>query len=209
MTYKPAEFKALQNGDPAQLERLYHTIKHPIYQYLLGKTKGNREYADEIFSETVASIISSISSLKNQKNIKSWVYLIATRRYHDFFRNHFKAGSGTAWNEELTVDDRNPSPQEQMEQQQELTLFECGMNSLPEHYSNVLKLKYDKDWTLNQIAESLSQKRGAVESMIVRAKNRLKKEMEKCEKQLKKLLNGDSRGSKSPMMSTIENGGTP
>jgi DNA-directed RNA polymerase specialized sigma24 family protein len=75
--FTDSEFKKIKKGDPESIEKLYLHYRDRIFTFLLKKTGGNVDAANDILSETFAEVLASVSRLKNRENIGGWVFGIA------------------------------------------------------------------------------------------------------------------------------------
>ena len=171
------DFEKLKNGDTAMLEKLYIDYKSNIFRFIFLKTRGNKELAEDIFSETFHSALSSVGTLKNNTNIRSWLIKIAHRRYIDFVRkntrdekiNNMLIMTHTEYQEDT-------SPGIVIEQEKELA-FNCAMENLKDMYKQVLTLKYIEKKSVLEISTIIMKNERETEGLLYRARNTLKKEI--------------------------------
>lgn len=163
--------------DPIIFEKLYLEYKNIVYNFIMIKTKGNRDIADEILGQTFHSALESAPKLKNVKNIKAWLIQIAYRRYIDYLR--------TRYNEEknlykLQYDRFDASePFNDVNAKEEIVLFNLIFDKIPEINKKVLTLKYLEEKSLKEISAILNKSERAIDSLLSRSKKILKKKAKK------------------------------
>jgi RNA polymerase sigma-70 factor (ECF subfamily) len=180
MNLTKEEFIRLKNKDPILLERLYKEHKDKIYNFLIVKTNGNMEAVEEIFSETIYSIVKSIVKIKSDKNIWGWICQIASRRLYDYINKYKKNENNVEFINDISFSEDNTI--EEVLKKEKLLMVNIAMDSLKPNFKKVLDLKYIKEKSQKEIAKILNKTESSIENMLYRARESLKKELLKLSK---------------------------
>ncbi|MBN2536143.1 MAG: sigma-70 family RNA polymerase sigma factor [Spirochaetales bacterium] len=174
------EFNQLKQQDPGVFEKVYNEYKVKIFNFLIYKTRGNRDVANELFSETVYSAFASVSTLKNAKNLQGWLLLVAHRRYVDHVRKKIREKK---YLEPVYHEyNKNNNNAEKLFKLEQINLLRIALGNIKENYRKVLELKYLENKSVNEITIIMNKTESAVRNMLNRARTMLKKEMVRLEK---------------------------
>ena len=145
----------------------------------------NREDAEDLTQEVFIEVYRSISGFRGDSKLSTWIYRIAVTKSLDFLRKRkrkkrfgiMKSISGEErLREELKATDIS-NPGTQAENQDRIKILNEALEKLPENQRVAFTLsKYD-ELSYQEIAEILETTIPAVESLIHRAKNNLKKRL--------------------------------
>jgi len=169
----------IRKKDPSVFEDLYNEYKTVVYNYLLIKTKNDTDAAKDVLSETFCSVMETADNIKHEGNIKSYLFQLANRRLSDYLRKKYHEKDYDKYfdiNEETAdnlIDDLHTKEQ--------LLMVNLAIDNLKPVYQNILRLKYFEEKSQNEIAEIINKTVSAVESLLVRARKQLKKELDKLE----------------------------
>jgi RNA polymerase sigma factor (sigma-70 family) len=166
-----------ENSDSNEIEDLYREYKSDIFNYLLIKTKNDKDVSKDILSETFCSFIEGAENLKNKKNIKSYLFQIANRRLNDFLRKKYH---DKRYDEYFDVNEKmNDVMAEELHTKEQLLMVKLAMDNMSPLLREVLKLKYLEEKTQNEIAEIIKKTVSSVETLLVRARRQLRIELKK------------------------------
>ena len=145
----------------------------------------NKEDAEDLTQEVFVEVFRSISGFRGDSKLSTWIYRIAVTKSLDFLRKRkrkkrfgiMKSISGEErLREELKATDIS-NPGTQAENQDRIKILNEALEKLPENQRVAFTLsKYD-ELSYQEIAEILETTIPAVESLIHRAKNNLKKRL--------------------------------
>lgn len=178
MLISKEEFLRIKKGDPAALTRFYNLYKTTVYNYLLGKTKGNIDAADELLCEINAAVLLSVRKLIKNKNLLGWILKIAHRKYCNYVR---KLNRDQKLLKNLINMHRNNSDAQNDENDDEYktVLFRTAIANIKKKYSDIIMLKYFEKKSIKELAVIFNMTEGAVGGLLFRAKEKLKKEVQK------------------------------
>ena len=180
MVWTNDDLYKLKNRDRGTFERMYNAYKDKIYTFLIIKTNGNKELTEDLASETFHSAILSASKLRNTKNIFAWLIQIANRRFYDSLRSKYREDNYLSNYHENNTYSKDIAAS--IDNKEKILLINTSMDNLKQEYSSILKMKYIEDKSQKEIAKTIKKSIKATESMLIRAKKALKKEIEKLDK---------------------------
>ena len=177
MEFTKEDLYLIRNRDPQIFKKIYNEYRKNIYNFLIIKTRGNEEIAEDVFCETISSALDSAPKLKNCNNILGWLICIASRRLNDYFRKYYqekkhldKMVGEITFNDEII---------EEMHIQQKEFLLNSAMESIPVQYKQVLLLKYIEEKSQKEIAKLINNTVSSVENLLFKARKALKREISK------------------------------
>ena len=177
-------FKA-KNKDPEAYSQIYDYYVARIYRFVFFKIN-NQEDAQDITSEVFLKTWQYIIDGKEIKNLNALFYKIARNMVIDHYR---KASQKEISLDELVggIDSIKPALDIKADNQQttekilEMEKIQEKMGGLKDEYREVIVLRYVDDLSINEIAEIVEKKKGAVRVILYRALNALKELMEEKE----------------------------
>jgi RNA polymerase sigma-70 factor (ECF subfamily) len=154
-----------QRGDEEAWRNLFEWHFEPVYRYCLNLSSGRQDMAEEIAQQAFITAAKRIGRFNQQKGtFRAWLLGIAKKR-------SIKAKSRELrlrWYEKQFLKRGSETIKIQTQQ---LLVYEA-LARLPAHYRIVLEAKYLKGLTVNQIAEANNSTSKAVESLLVRARDK-------------------------------------
>jgi len=154
-----------QGGDEEAWRNLFEWHFEPVYRYCLNLASGGQDMAEEIAQQVFVTAARRIGRFKQQKGtFRSWLLGIAKKRLMKAKSKELRL----RWYEKQFLKRGSETIKVQTQQ---LFVYEA-LAQLPAHYRTVLEAKYLKGLTVNQIAEAHNSTSKAVESMLVRARDK-------------------------------------
>jgi RNA polymerase sigma-70 factor, ECF subfamily len=172
-----AFLEAVARRDRAAWGALYDAHLHEIYAFVSHLMAGDRSSRDDLNQEVWLQAIGSIETFDAAKGeLRDWLFGIARRRVALHFRRLANASvpltDVTGW-----VDPADTTlllPQEVMERLERVRLVRAAFTAIPQSHQRVLKQKYIDGRSVQEIAEATKTTAKAVESMLSRARERLR-----------------------------------
>ena len=151
---------AAQSGDPIALEKLLANWYPDLRRY--AQRHCHVAHAEDALQETLLVASRKIQSLRQLHSSFAWLITIIKRYCYFFFKKfHLELHLEEAeWAEFI---DSKPSPA----LRQDLI---AALESLPEHYLQIILLRDFEELTLSEIAERLNENIPAVKSRLHRAR---------------------------------------
>lgn len=147
----------------------------------------NREEAEEVSQDVFIKVFRKLPEFRFESSVTTWVYRIAVNTCLDYLRKRkrknaiarlvsiFKIGD----TEFLKEPPENLTPIVLMEQQENAAMLFAAIEKLPTNQKNAFLLSKMEGMAHEKIAEIMNTTLSAVESLLFRAKQNLKKDLEK------------------------------
>lgn len=162
-------------GEATSFQRLYDDLAPPVAAYLRGR--GVRDVED-VTSEVFLAVFTGLGRFTGgQPEFRSWVFTIAHRRIVDQWRSNGRTPESVAWE-----DRKDPRSAASAEEDALVQLGEDRvrrlLDGLSEDQRDVLLLRILGDLTVDQVAEALGKRSGAVKALQRRALASLRRALE-------------------------------
>jgi RNA polymerase sigma-70 factor (ECF subfamily) len=155
-----------RTGDTDAFGEIVRHYKFPVLRYLYRLT-GDMEKAEDLTQDTFVKAFEGINGLRSQLALKSWLYRIATRTAHSYWRrNRLRVL--------IHVDDsKSPNSiavEDSMRKVEEKMVVRRSLLEVPQHQRVCLVLHYVEGFKYREIAETLGISEDAVRKRISRGK---------------------------------------
>jgi len=158
-----------KKGDLDAFEYILSFYEKAIYNYCLRILK-NSSNAKDVTQETFIKVYTHRKLIDPEKNIKTWIFTIATNTTYDFLR-------GKKRKNEISLDEENETissfeayyPQEGL-----VSDVDRALEQINQEYKKVLLLFYQQGFQYQEIAEILNMPINTVKTHISRGKEQLK-----------------------------------
>jgi len=159
-------------GDSNAFEYILSFYEKAIYNYCLRILK-NSHNAKDVTQETFIKVYTHRKLIDPEKNIKTWIFTIATNTVYDFLR-------GKKRKNEISLEEENETilsleayyPQEGL-----VSDVERALEQINQEYKKVLLLFYQQGFQYQEIAEILAMPINTVKTHISRGKEQLKEQL--------------------------------
>jgi len=168
-----------------QFDALFITYKNMVYNLALQYVQ-NVEDAEEITQDVFVAIYHSLSSFKQNAEVSTWIYRIAINKSLDFLKRkkrkkRFGFIVSIFENPEIMHTPSFNHPGIALEQKQAIQLIFSALNQLNDQQKTAIILSKIEHKSQKEVAEIMKLTPKAVESLIVRAKNNLLKNLKNIE----------------------------
>lgn len=171
--------KEVLNGNPQAVEKFYRLYSPKINKYLNYKLP-NKEEAEEILNDIFMEAIDTLSFLKEEEKVLPWLYKIAHNKMVDFYRKKkIKVLLMSQVHFLEIVAKEILEPEFQFEKNRMKDNIENTFYQLSERHQKVLKLAYEDDMPVKDIALTLNMSFKATESLLYRARLQFKETYER------------------------------
>jgi RNA polymerase sigma-70 factor (ECF subfamily) len=160
-----------------KLQAIYDQMGNKVFNLALQYVQ-NREDAEEITQDVFITVHEKLEQFKGESTIETWIYRITVNKSLDFIKykkrkkrwiDLIRFGDG-----QTDASDFN-HPGVEMENKEALELLFSKINALKEQQKTVIILSRIENMSHAEIAEILQVSAKAVESLLARAKENLKK----------------------------------
>ena len=171
--------KRIVTGDSSAVVEFYRLYSPKILSYL-SKRLPRPEDAQELTNDVFLEAIDSISFLKNKESFMSWLYTIARNKTVDFYRKRkIKSILLSRMPFLEIIESEVNQPEFQYEKNRIRDKIEKTLYILSKKYQKVLRLHYEDQVSIKEIAPILNLSFKATESLLFRARQKFKKEYER------------------------------
>lgn len=175
----------LRNGDEAAFKYLVDTYQDRVLNTAIGIVQ-NAEDAEDVAQEVFIQVYRSIHNFKGESKLSTWLYRIATTRALDLLRSR-KSKKRFGFMQRLFGDDNEPihelpnfnHPGVALEKKENAAKLFKAIAQLPENQKAAFTLHKLEDLSYQEISEVMRTSIPAVESLMHRAKQNLRKILEK------------------------------
>ncbi len=177
--------KGLQNGDETAFRYLVDNYQDRVYNTALGILQ-NAEDAEDVAQEVFIQVYRSIQSFKGESKLSTWLYRIATTRALDLIRSK-KSKKRFGFMQKLFGDSNEPlmelpdfnHPGIKLDQKESAAKLFKAISELPENQRIAFTLHKIEDLSYHEISDVMKTTVPAIESLMHRAKQNLRKSLEK------------------------------
>ena len=177
--------QGLRDGDESAFKYFVDNYQDRVYNTAIGIVQ-NAEDAEDVAQEVFIQVFKSIGSFKAESKLSTWIYRITTTRALDFLRSKkskkrfgiIKRLFGEDNQPELELPDFN-HPGVALDQKENAARLFKAINQLPENQKTAFTLHKIEDLSYLEISEVMQTSLAAVESLMHRARQNLRKILEK------------------------------
>jgi RNA polymerase sigma-70 factor, ECF subfamily len=162
---------AAAGGELAAVRTVIDRCGPTVYGYLFARVGGNTSTAEDLLQETFIEGLRSSHTFRGDSLLRTWLCAIARRRLARYYESERKAEivrSGL-----IAVD--SPVEIDPVENRDEVIR---ALGRLSASHRQVLVMKYLDDLSVEQIARELGRSPVQVQSLLQRARARLRREIE-------------------------------
>ena len=163
-------------GDERAFDQLVskyqHSVFNIIYRYI-----GNYEDVEDVAQEVFIKIWQNAHSFKGKSKFSTWLYRIVVNQCLDYRSKHKRKLVSL---DEMTEKEQTPESlivEVDHEQRKKAEIVRKAVGDLPERQRIAIVLSKFEDKSYKEIAEIMGVSLSAVESLIFRAKESLKKKL--------------------------------
>lgn len=174
---------ALRDGEESAFKDLVNQFQHKVFNTALGLLQ-NETDAEDIAQEVFIQVYRSINQFKGESLLSTWIYRITVTKSLDQLRSKKrKKRFGFVFN--LFGEDNRPAfdpgdfnhPGILQERKEDASLLFKLVNNLPENQRTAFILHKVEELSYREIAGILNSTEGAVDSLLQRAKQNLRKKL--------------------------------
>ena len=171
---------SLQKGDPLAFKQLVETWQNMVYNTVLSIVQDIQE-AEDVSQEVFIQIYQSIKNFRGEAKLSTWIYRLAITKALDAERKkkakkriaNLKSWVGLSEREDSAIHFHHPGVQ--LENKELASLLFKAMQKLPENQSIAFTLIKSEGLNYEEAATILNVSIKAVEALMHRAKENLRK----------------------------------
>lgn len=177
--------QGLQNGDEPAFKYLVDTYQDRVFNTAIGIVQ-NAEDAEDVAQEVFIQVYRSIHNFKGESKLSTWLYRIATTRALDLLRSR-KSKKRFGFIQRMFGEGNEPlheipdfnHPGIALDRKENAAKLFKVIAQLPENQKIAFTLHKLEDLSYQEISEVMQTSVAAVESLMHRAKQNLRKMLEK------------------------------
>ena len=176
--------RALENGDPAAYSGLMKLYRDPLY-FMLYEKVSDQELAKDLTIEALGKAFKKLHLYTPEYTFSTWLFTVARNHCIDYLRKHklptisidkmMLDEDGKRTNFDLISNDLNP--EQKMEKTQRIAILRQIVDQLKPKYRDLVKLRYFKELSYEEIAQTLNIPIGTVKAQLHRSREQLFKIM--------------------------------
>lgn len=173
----------LRNGDEIAFKELVLRFQDRVFNTALGLLQHSSD-AEDIAQEVFIQVYRSIHQFKEESLLSTWIYRITTTKCLDFLRSKkrkkrfgFISSLFGAGNTPLHEPEEFDHPGVQLDKKEDAALLFKLIDQLPENQRTAFILNKVEELTYREIAAILNTSEPAVDALLQRAKQNLRKKI--------------------------------
>jgi RNA polymerase sigma-70 factor (ECF subfamily) len=175
LNLKDINIEAIIKGDQKAFATLYNEYSSLVYNTALSYTKIVQD-AEEITQEVFVKIFRKASTFKGDSKLSTWIYRIAINTSLNHIKKNKKRSIfGGEAKENQAVDFVHPGVL--MENKENTSALFKAMDCLPETQKTAFILSYIEELPRQEVANVMETSLKAVESLLQRAKRKMREEL--------------------------------
>jgi len=176
--------RALASGDPKAYNELMRLYRDPIY-FMLYEKVGDQELAKDLTIEALGKAFKKLHMYTPNYTFSTWLYTVARNNCIDYLRKHKLP---TISIDKMMLDEdgkrntfdlksKDPNPENVMIKKQRIAILRQIVDQLKPKYRDLVKLRYFKELSYEEIATLLEIPLGTVKAQLHRSREQLFKIM--------------------------------
>ena len=172
--------RALASGDPAAYNELMKLYRDPLY-FMLYEKVSDQELAKDLTIESLGKAFQKLHLYTPDYTFSTWLFTVARNHCIDYLRKHklptisidkmMLDEDGKRTNFDLVSNDLNP--EQKMEKKQRIAFLRQIVDQLKPTYRDLVKMRYFKELSYEEIAETLDIPIGTVKAQLHRSREQL------------------------------------
>ncbi|MDG5765838.1 sigma-70 family RNA polymerase sigma factor [Balneolales bacterium ANBcel1] len=173
--------EAALSGDQKAYQQLVDKYQRPLYFHVL-KMVRNRDVVEDLVQEAFLKAFDCLKSYNREYAFSTWIYRIATNHTIDFLRKKKlqtysidEPVPGKDGEMRMEIADETSGTDRDIIRKQRRKLIRDAVESLPEKYRLVIRMRHMDEMSYEEISEELNLPLGTVKAHIFRARELLNK----------------------------------
>ena len=171
---------ALNTGNPAAYSELLRLYRDPIY-FMLYEKLNDQELAKDLTIESIGKAFKKLHLYTERFAFSTWLFTIARNHTIDYLRKNklptvsiekmLVDNDGKKTNFDIKSDDLQPDLF--LEKKQRIAILRHIVENLKPKYRDLVKLRYFKEMSYDEISEELDMPLGTVKALLYRSREQL------------------------------------
>lgn len=166
-----------------ELEECIRLYGKDVYSFCRQLTNSKLE-ADELYQDTFLKTVEMLERIQSEDNPKSYLLSVAVRLWKNkkrkyAWRNRIASVETLTEEKQDCIRGETCSPEEQIIEKEQAVILRKRIDELGDRYSIPIYLYYMEELSVQEIAKALKLPKGTVKSRLFRARELLRKKLEK------------------------------
>lgn len=160
--------------DEKAFNTLLNTYWSDVFRFQLSKAE-NEDEAEDITIKTFSKAFAKIHLYNERYNFKTWLISISKNIFLDHLRKQRAdiISINKKESEAYKIFDESPSAEDQLIIEQNLAQLLNYIKQLKPHYQEIINLRYFREMSYKEMAETLNEPMSNIKVKLLRAKNLL------------------------------------
>lgn len=168
---------SILNGERLGFKQLMEKYQPNVFRIAVGFVH-NRDDADEIVQDVFVKVYQSLSTFNGKSAFTTWLYRIAVNTSINYLRRQKRTTFWTNITELLHIASKEKAAETKLVEKSNAEIIRAAINALPEKQQMAFVLLKYEDLSQKEVAAIMHISEGAVEQLVHRARNNLKKNLE-------------------------------
>jgi len=170
----PELIEKARNKDQQAFNTLLNTYWSDVYRFQFSKTEHEDE-AEDITIKTFSKAFDKIHLYNDKYNFKTWLISISKNIFLDHIRKQRTEtiSINKTASEAYKIFDESPSIEDQLIIEQNLVQLRNYISQLKPHYQEIINLRYFREMSYKEMADTLNEPMNNIKVKLLRAKNLL------------------------------------
>lgn len=169
-------YRRFLEGDDEGLYEIIDTYNKGLSLYI-NHIVNNICIAEEIMQNTFVKLAINQPRFKGKSSFKTWLYAIARNEAVDFMRKQSKLSDFNV-DEAFSLSDEKDIEKDYLKKEQQIELHNA-IKKLKDEYKQIIYLIFFEQFSIDESARIMNKSKKQVSDLLYRAKNSLKKQLEK------------------------------
>ena len=176
--------RAIETGDPKAYAELMKLYRDPLY-FMIYEKISDQDVAKDLTIESLGKAFKKLHLYKPDFTFSTWLFTVARNHCIDYLR---KKKLPTFSIDKMMVNDdgrksnfdlesKDPNPEQILMKNQRVKILRRIVDQLKPKYRDLVKLRYFKEYSYEEVAEELDLPLGTVKAQLHRSRDQLFKIM--------------------------------
>ena len=176
--------RAIETGDPKAYAELMKLYRDPLY-FMIYEKISNQDIAKDLTIESLGKAFKKLHLYKPDFTFSTWLFTVARNHTIDYLRKKklptFSIDKMMI-NEDgrksnFDLESKDPNPEQILMKKQRIKILRSIVDQLKPKYRDLVKLRYFKEYSYEEVALELNLPLGTVKAQLHRSRNQLFKIM--------------------------------
>ncbi|MAO71320.1 MAG: RNA polymerase subunit sigma-24 [Flavobacteriales bacterium] len=175
---------AIETGDPQAYAELLKLYRDPLY-FMIYEKIGDQDMSKDLTIESLGKAFKKLHLYKPEYTFSTWLFTVARNHCIDYLRKNklptFSIDKMIADDEgkksTFDLESKDLNPEQLLIKNQRVKILRRIVDQLKPKYRDLVKLRYFKEYTYDEIAEELGLPLGTVKAQLHRSREQLFKIM--------------------------------